>query len=161
MAFLKNVKAALTRNYKDLFEATRATETEVFTSNMRRFPGADPNAWLAMTLRARPEFSGRPENWYFTSTADLSVLEPITKAPLPLTIQIFWETLSGIDREMPELQEMYTTIMNPVLHLQYTGGFYVRWCSVNPWTLNNVVGIADEVRALGEQGRGQPGYRTQ
>src|SRR5439155_24059497 len=136
MAFWKSMKALLTHNYRDLYEATLATVREVFTTNMRRFPDADPNAWLALTLRSRmeKEFRGQPDWWYFCFTSDFSLVEPIMAASEALAIFILFESMPEIRAELPLLSVRFGEIMAPVFKLRESEEWKVRWRAVNPWS---------------------------
>jgi hypothetical protein len=150
----KNLKALYTRDYRDLFDATFATEMGKFTSNMRSYPNADPHTWLALTFGARPEFMNAGQGVHFITAVDFSLVEPVNKAVMALTIDILRRTNPAIDVELPGLANRFGELMGPIFEMHRKGTFVQRWKTLNAWTSANMAGLADAVVALSE-----PQYR--
>lgn len=146
MGFWKNIKVVWDPRARA--ESVIDTQITCFKRIMAGYPERDPNAWLALTLRARIGWGGLPEFAYYTETALLS-LAPLGRAPLALGLYI-------IHKEEPALAAVYSDkfeeIMVPIFELAEMGKIDERWRSVNPWTARHFPEVASGLRAAANLG---------
>src|SRR6266542_4413714 len=90
-------------------EATVGAQVESVIVARRAHPERDMNAWLATALQARIRWGGRPDWWYYTSTAQFSLAG--NRAPLAMGLYVLY-------KEEPALAaayaEKFSEIMDPI-----------------------------------------------
>jgi len=139
MGFFKNLRAIFDPDSRA--EAIIETQIEVFNRQRRRYPDRDRHAWLAMTLKSRPDYGGKEDLFYYEWTA-LFALSSDKDAPIQLGIALVIEE-GGVNAKIPSCYAQKFKLID------YLKEEDLRlWRSENPWTATHFPAVENVLRSM-------------